>query len=246
VIHDALDIAFGAAAIGDQVGDGADLQAVQLGEGDQIGHPRHRAVVVHDLADHAGGGQAGHAADVDRRLGMARADQHAAVARDQREDVAGRDDVVGALVRIDGDLNRAGAVGGADAGGDALARLDRDGEGGAHALAVVARHRRQAQLAGALGGHGQADQAARVAGHEVDLVRRRELGRDDDIALVLAILGVDEDVGRPLRASSRMSSIGLIGLSFMSEANGASRGLLPAREVSRQHVDLEIHRIAHR
>ena len=32
--------------------------------------------------------------DVDRRLGMAGADQHAAVAGDQREDMAGRDDVV--------------------------------------------------------------------------------------------------------------------------------------------------------
>ena len=34
-----------------------------------------------------------------------------------------------------------------------------------------------------------------MAGHEVDLVRRRELGRDDDVALVLAVLGVDQDVG---------------------------------------------------
>ncbi|MNE52031.1 hypothetical protein D3C80_1466870 [compost metagenome] len=48
-----LDKAFSAAAIGDQVGDGADLQAVQLGEGDEIGHPRHLAIVLDDLADHA-------------------------------------------------------------------------------------------------------------------------------------------------------------------------------------------------
>src|SRR5690606_21905128 len=49
-----------------------------------------------------------------------------------------------------------------------------------------------------VGRDGEADQAARVAGHEVDLVRRRELGGDDDIALVLAVLGVDEDVGPPV------------------------------------------------
>ena len=36
--------------------------------------------------------------DVDRGLGMAGADQHAARTRDQREDVAGRDDGVGAVV----------------------------------------------------------------------------------------------------------------------------------------------------
>ena len=92
------------------------------------------------------GRQAGHAADIDRRLGMAGADQNAAVARDQREDVARRDDVVGALGRIGGHLHGAGAVGGGDAGRHALARLDRDGEGRAHALAVFGGHRRQAQL----------------------------------------------------------------------------------------------------
>ena len=54
----ALDDAVMAPAIGDQVGDGADLQAVALGEGDQVVAPRHRAVVIHDLADHAGGDQA--------------------------------------------------------------------------------------------------------------------------------------------------------------------------------------------
>src|SRR5471032_1108437 len=47
-----------AAAIGDQVGDGADLETVALGEGDEVVAARHRAVVVHDLADHAGGREA--------------------------------------------------------------------------------------------------------------------------------------------------------------------------------------------
>ena len=79
--------------------------------------------------------------DVDRGLGMAGADQHAAGPRDQREDVAGRDQGVGPVVRIDRDGDGAGAVGGADSGRDALARLDRDGEGGFVAAAVGARHR---------------------------------------------------------------------------------------------------------
>src|SRR5690606_6341513 len=73
-----------------------------------------------------------------------------------------------------------------------------DGEGGGHARAVLGRHRRQTQLPGAIGGDRQADQAARVLGHEIDLFRRRELGRDDDVALVLPILGVDQDVGPPV------------------------------------------------
>ncbi len=88
--------------------------------------------------------------DIDRGLGMAGAHQHAAVARHQREDVARRDDVLGALGRIDRDRDGAGAVGRGDAGGDAVARLDRDGEGGLEARGVVLRHQRQAQLLAAL------------------------------------------------------------------------------------------------
>ena len=64
--------------------------------------------------------EAGEPGDVDRRLGMAGADQHAAVARDQREDVAGRDDMLAALGGVDRDRDGARAVGGGDAGGDAL------------------------------------------------------------------------------------------------------------------------------
>src|SRR5262249_20405801 len=42
-----------APAIGDQVGDGADLEPVTLGETDEVVATGHGPVVVHDLADHA-------------------------------------------------------------------------------------------------------------------------------------------------------------------------------------------------
>ena len=41
--------------------------------------------------------------------------------------------------------------------------------------------------------HREADQAARVGRHEVDVLGRDELGGEHEIALVLAILVVDED-----------------------------------------------------
>ena len=68
--------------------------------------------------------------EVNRRLGLAGAHQHAALAGAQREDVARHDVVVwlgdfGSMSTCDG----AGAVGGGDAGSDAGARLDRDREG---------------------------------------------------------------------------------------------------------------------
>ena len=122
--------------MGDQVGDGAELEVMVLGEGDEVRQPRHGAVVVHDLADHGGRVQAGHAGDIDRGLGVAGAHQRAALAGQQREDMAGRDDVVAGAVGVDRDGDGLRAVGGGDAGGDALARLDRDGEGGLVARAV--------------------------------------------------------------------------------------------------------------
>ena len=37
-----------------------------------------------------------------------------------------------------------------------------------------------------------------MLGHEVDLVRGRELGGDDHVAFVLAILGIHKDVRTPV------------------------------------------------
>ena len=131
--------------------------------------------------------------DVDRRLGMAGADQDAAVARDQRKDMARRDDMLGPLGGVDRHRDGARAVGGADAGRDAFLRLDRGGEGGLVAGAVGPAHRLQPELVDPLLGQRQADQAAAMLGHEIDRVGRRHLGGDDEVALILAVLVVDED-----------------------------------------------------
>jgi hypothetical protein len=180
-------------AVGDEVPDGADLEAVQLREGDEIVHPRHRPILLHDLADHARGIEAGQAGDVDRRLGMAGADQHPAILRYQWEDVAGGDDVLRALGCIDRDGDGAGAVARGDAGGHAVPRLDRGGEGRFVAGAVVPAHQLQAELVDPALGHGEADETSPVLGHEVDRVRSRHLRRDHQIAFILPVLVVDKD-----------------------------------------------------
>ena len=132
--------------VGDEILDGADLEAVPLREGDEVGHARHGAVVVHDLADDRRRIEPGEARQIDRRFRMAGADQHAALARDEREHVPGRDDVGGALRRVDRGRDGARAIGGRDAGRDALARLDRLREGGAVARAVASDHRFELEL----------------------------------------------------------------------------------------------------
>src|SRR5574338_134078 len=99
-----------ASPIGDQIGDGRDLEAVELRHLDEIGHARHGAVVVHHLADHARGVESGQAGDVDGSLGVSGAHQHAARPRHQREDMSGRDVIVAPLARVYGNRDRVRAV----------------------------------------------------------------------------------------------------------------------------------------
>ena len=120
----------------------------------------------------------------------------------------GRDDVVEVLGGVDGGGDGAGAVVGGDAGGDALARLDGDGEGRAVARLVLARHVLEAELARALLGQRQADEAAAVLGHEVDGVGRGHLRGDDEVALVFAVLGVHQDDHAAVAQILEISSMG--------------------------------------
>ncbi len=125
-------------------------------------------------------------------FGMAGAHQHAAGLRAQREDVAGLHDVgrLGILGRRD--LDGARTVGGRDAGGHAGRRLDGHGEVGRQRQAVVAHHQRQVELLAMLLRQRQADQAAAVLGHEVDLFRRDEFGGEQQVALVLAVFFIHQ------------------------------------------------------
>ena len=117
---------------------------------DEIVDTRHRAVVVHDLADHAGCVQAGEAREVDCGLGLADALEDATGLRAQREHVTGLHEVVRGRVRCDRDLDGPAAVCDRDAGRHPFACLDRHGEGGAERRLVVVGHRAQAELVGAL------------------------------------------------------------------------------------------------
>ena len=170
-----------------------------LGEGDQVGQPRHGAVVVHHLADHPGRIQAGQARDVDRRLGVARRapaprPPSPPAGRRGRAMTMSSGPLVGSMATA---MVRARSWAEMPVVTPSFASIETVKAVPCAAL-VLDRHRRQAQLPRALGGDGQADQAARVLGHEVDLLGRGQLGRDDDVALVLPVLGVDQDVGPPV------------------------------------------------
>jgi hypothetical protein len=137
---DAAEEFFGDAAVGDEVGDGAEFQAVALREGDEVRQAGHAAVFIHDLANDARGDEAGHAGDVNRRFGVAGAEQRAARTGGKRENMAGGDEIVRLRFGVDGDGNGVSAVAGGNGGGDALASLEGDGESCLVTLLVGDRH----------------------------------------------------------------------------------------------------------
>ena len=194
-----------APAIGDQVGDGADLQAVALGEGDQVGR---RAIVPSSFMISQitpAGFRPGQPREIDRRLGVAGAHQHAAVARHQREDVAGRDDVAAALAT--------GSIATAMVRARSAAEMPVVTPSRASIETVKAVLHGACRCSAAISGRPSCcDALARSApgrsGRAPCLAMKliasgvAHLRRNDEVALVLAILVVDQDehparCGRP-------------------------------------------------
>ena len=184
---------FIAAAVLNQIGNRADLQPVLRGEKLQIGQPRHRAVGIHDFANHGSGRAAGHARQIAPGLGVPGAHQHAALHGLNGKHMPRLHQVLRPGLPRHRRFDGARAISRRNAGGHALGRLDGSGKGRAITRAVVLAHGRQAQLLAALLRERQANQPARVRGHEVDGLRRHEIGRQHQIALVLAVFLVHQN-----------------------------------------------------
>ena len=180
--------------VADKALDRADLEPVTFGEGLQLGQPRHLAVFLHDLDQRPDRLQARQAQEVDGGLGVAGAPQHPALAGHQREDVAGTAQVGRGRARLGQKPDRGRPLGRRDAGGAALG-VHAHGEGGAVRVGVALFHGRQLQRLGPLGGQGHAEQPPRLLDREVDQALGGELGRKDEVALVLAPLVVHHDHG---------------------------------------------------
>ena len=190
---DALDQRLLALAVGDEVGDRHTLQPVLLGKAGHLRTAHDGAVVVDQFADDADLRQAGELAEIDRRFGMAGAHQHAALARDQREDVAGPREIGSADIAVGEVAHGQRAVVGRDAGGGAVLEVDADGEGRRVGGIIVGDHRREVQPLGVGARHRRADDAGGMAHDEGHLLRRAMDGRDDQVALVLAPVIVHDD-----------------------------------------------------
>ena len=190
-----VDQSLGAEPVGHEIGHRHEREHVPLGKAVELLPPGHRAVLGQDLTDDAGGVEPRESREVHRRLGVTDPLQHPAVPGAEREDVARPPKVFRTARRIDGHVDRGGAVAGRDAGRhtETLVGINAHREGGAERLGVLFRHRRETKLVAPLAGECQADEAAPVGGHEVDHLGRDEFGRADEVTLVLAVLVVGHD-----------------------------------------------------
>ena len=150
---------------------------------------------MHDLPDDARRREAGQSRQVDRGLGVAGPGQHTALLGSQRQHVAGLDELERLGRGVGEHPAGARAIGGRDAGGDAVAGVDGDRVRRAHALTIVRRHQRDAEPVERVAGDRCADVAAGVPHQEAHQLGRGLAGREDEVALVLAVLVVDHDDG---------------------------------------------------
>ena len=127
---DALDELLARLAIGNEIGDRYAMQLVLLREIRDLRAAHHRAVVIDQFANDADRLEPRELAEIDRGFGMAGAHQHPALSRDQRKDMPGPDEIVGAGIAIGETPHRRGAIFCRNPGGGAMRVIDADRERG--------------------------------------------------------------------------------------------------------------------
>ncbi len=182
----------GFAAVIDEIRNRADFQAVCLREGLQLGQPGHRAVVVHDLNEHARRGKACQPREIADGLGVPRAHQHAAVFGNEWKDMAGRDDIGGLGVGGARHAHGVGPVCGGNACRHARGGLDGGGEIGAVYGAVFAHHRAQGEPISMVLRDRHADESTAKFRHEIDGLGGHKWRGQNEIALIFPVFFVHQ------------------------------------------------------
>ncbi len=185
--------------IGNEILDGDERKSMLAGEALELGAAGHRPVIVDDLDKCTARTQAGQAREIHGGLRVARAGQDATRHGAQREDVPRTVEVARRDVGIHQGAKRGSAIRRRDARGSAMTVVHGHRVGGCHGFGVARDHERQVEAIQSLSGQARADHAAAVANHERQPLGRGVLGRQDEVALVLAVLVVHDDHHRALR-----------------------------------------------
>ncbi len=124
--------------------------------------------------------------------------------RRQGKDVAG----TGQIPRLGGEgnggLDGGDAVGGGNAGGNPVFRLDRHREGGTEGRGILRHHRQQVEFTAARLGQHQTDDAGSLANQTRHLRHRQGGGGKDHVAFVFTVGVVNDDnAAAPLQGGDR-------------------------------------------
>ena len=194
-LSNALHQAFGGTAVLDEIGDGADLEAVLLRELREIGQSGHRAIFVQDFANHRCRLEPCRVREIATSLRMTSPHQYATRTRHERENMPGLNQIRRPRVSAHGSLHRSSAVARGNPGRDPFSGFDRHREirPVLGPVALRMHHQGQVQLSATGFGQGQTDQTSAMAGHEVDGFGRDVLRHHHEVALVLAIFFIDQN-----------------------------------------------------
>ena len=182
-----LDEPFVAAAVGDELRNRHEPEIVPRHERLKVVEPRHRPVVLHDLAAEPHLFQPRQAAQIHGRLGVSRTLQHATLPRLEREHVSRAAEIRRFRVRLHARKRRLGTLRRRNAGGRPD-RVDGDRERRLVVVGVHLDHLVQIEPMAPLRRHGHADESLGVGRHEIHVGGRGETRRADAVSLVLAVL----------------------------------------------------------
>ena len=187
-----LDEALRALAVLDERLNRDDVESVFFRKFFQLGRAHHVPVVRHDLTAKPRGIESCQACEIRCRLRVARAPQHAALDRTQREYMTRTAEGRWPRFRIEQELDRLAAFESRDAR-IRIVGVDGNRERRLVIVRVVHDHLPDIQLIEPLAVDRRADQPLRVLRHEIDILRLDRRCRNDEIALVLTIFIVHDD-----------------------------------------------------
>jgi hypothetical protein len=154
-----------------------------------------RAVFVEDLAHYARWKKSREPCKIDCRFGMSNALKNSAVACAKWRHVTRPSQVSRNGCGIDGNVNRLRAILRTDSRRHAKARgsIDAHRECSALLFGILFALLRELQLVSALSSEGEADPSARLLDHEVDELRRHQLGSTNQVTFILAVFVIRND-----------------------------------------------------
>lgn len=189
-----LDEGFGSAAVGDEIFDGDDFEAVLLGVRFEAAiEAEHFAVVADDFDADSDGFCVAEVAEIDGCFGVSGSAEDSAFFGAEDKHVSGSHEVTGEGSWVAEDFDGFGSVGRADSGGCAFDGVNGFGHCGSEAGSVGLGHHGDAELVESFFGDADEGDAAAFFDHEVHIGGGDFFAKHDEIAFVFSGWIIDDN-----------------------------------------------------